>query len=298
MRAHRRRVLGMVAAVTTALGALVGAGGGAGAAEVSGFSVSPSTVAFGDQTVGTTSAPQTVTVDVPAGWELADFGVTGSEGGDFDAEDAAFQACAVTPGPTQCSIPVTFTPGGTGSRSAKATLDISPTPNGGGGGPSKTITLKGKGLAPSVGDPDFSVSPTTFDYGNVPVKAHSTAIFTLDVPAGFQLTGAGVGGGDDEDFAIDDASFDACLRQPGPRQCSIGVVFTPDGTGPRSTTADFAAGPVGGGDDVNVFTQLSGTGIAEAAAPEPGGPWIPSTPLTPAPAAPAEPLARVPRFTG
>ena len=276
MRAHGRRVLGTVAAVTMTLGALVATGGTAGAAgpaEVPGFSVSPGTLDFGDQTVGAASAPRAVTVDVPAGWSLADFQVAGGDAGDFDADDAQFQACASTPGPTKCTIDVTFTPGGTGSRAAKATLDLSPTP-GGGGGPSESVQLDGKGVSPGddPGLSGFSVSPGTLSFGDQPVGATSAPkTVTVDIPAGWSLIGFEVADGNVGDFDGVDAQVQACGNTPGPTQCAIGVTFTPGGTGSRAATGTFQIGPTpGGGGAQGKSVHLEGNGVSPGVGGAPG----------------------------
>ena len=240
---------------------------GAGALEdpgTSGFSVSPGTLSFGDQPVGTTSAPKTVTVEVPAGYSLGDFGIGGDDVGDFDFDGTQVQACENTPGPTQCVIGVTFTPGGTGSRSAEATLDIGPTP-GGGTSASKTIKFEGKGVSPGVGGSEGSVTPTTLDFGDVPVGAQPPAIsyVTLNVPAGFEFVSEGVGGGGGQ-FHADDASFDACWQKPGPLACHLGFTFSPGGTGVQTATANVDIAPVGGGDTQDFLVTLARHGCPSA----------------------------------
>ena len=217
----------------------------------SGFSVSPSTLDFGDQPVGVESAPKIVTVDVPAGWSLAGFGVGGNE---FAADDAAVQAGENTPGPTQCAIGVTFTPGGTGSRSAGAEVSITPTP--GGGAENKSISFKGTG----VGDTDFSVSPASLDFGDVNIGSTSTPrTVTVDVPAGWSLAGFGVGG---SEFVADDAAVQACENTPGPTQCAIGVAFTPGGAGSRSASAEISITPTPGGGARNKNISFRGKGVS------------------------------------
>ena len=79
--------------------------------------VSPSALDFGDQTVGTTSDPQTATITNTGSAELRIFGVgiSGPNWGDF----AATSTCGsrLAPGGS-CTIDVTFTPGARGHRHA------------------------------------------------------------------------------------------------------------------------------------------------------------------------------------
>jgi len=79
--------------------------------------VSPSGLDFGDQTVGTTSDPQTATITNTSGAVLRIFGVgiSGPNFGDFAATTTCGSRLAAG---ASCTIDVTFTPGARGDRHA------------------------------------------------------------------------------------------------------------------------------------------------------------------------------------
>jgi hypothetical protein len=84
--------------------------------------LSPRSLTFGDQPVGTTSQPQTITV-TNRGKQTLDIygiGVSGTDFGDFNVD---YTSCGATLGVGQsCQINVTFTPQATGTRSAVASI--------------------------------------------------------------------------------------------------------------------------------------------------------------------------------
>jgi len=99
--------------------------------------LSPTTVSFDPQTVGTTSAAQTVAM-TNHGYRAVSvgFGLRGSNSGDF----AETNTCGTSLAPqASCTISVTFTPQARGSRTA--TLDVVDN----GGGSPQIVTLKGFG---------------------------------------------------------------------------------------------------------------------------------------------------------
>jgi hypothetical protein len=82
--------------------------------------INPGSIQFGSQAVGTTSSPQTVKVSVRV-WALAVTSISfiGVNASDF----AQINNCPPIIAPnTSCKITVTFTPSGTGTRSAKLIL--------------------------------------------------------------------------------------------------------------------------------------------------------------------------------
>lgn len=100
--------------------------------------LSPAIVNFGDQKVGTTSPPQTVTVTNTGSSPLSIQGI-GIGGTDFS--DFAFTTtCGSSLGPkASCALNFTFTPTATGARRASAKLKDN------GGGSPQTVRLQGTG---------------------------------------------------------------------------------------------------------------------------------------------------------
>jgi hypothetical protein len=101
--------------------------------------LSPSALNFYTQTVGTTSAAQTVTMTNHSGRTLSvyGFGLRGSNPGDFGQTNTCGNSLAAG---ARCTISVTFTPQAKGSRTA--TLDVVDN----GGGSPQVVTLKGYGM--------------------------------------------------------------------------------------------------------------------------------------------------------
>jgi hypothetical protein len=100
--------------------------------------VSPASLDFGNQTVGTSSSPLTLTItNVSA--QIVDFGniaIVGADPGDFSMTRDCGRHLA---GGASCTVSVTFTPQGTGPRTAALRIV-----NDGGGGP-KFVSLSGNG---------------------------------------------------------------------------------------------------------------------------------------------------------
>lgn len=100
--------------------------------------LSPATLIFGDQTVGTTSVPKTVTLYNKATIAVSIDGisVTGADIGDFTQTNTCGSSVAAG---ASCSITVTFTPTAKGRRTAAISVSDS-----GGGSPQSTV-LSGMG---------------------------------------------------------------------------------------------------------------------------------------------------------
>jgi len=81
------------------------------------LTASPNALTFGNQTVGTPSAPMTITLTNAGPWTVSSLGfaVAGADSGDFAQSSDCGTSLNV--GAT-CTVTVTFTPGATGSRSA------------------------------------------------------------------------------------------------------------------------------------------------------------------------------------
>jgi hypothetical protein len=101
-------------------------------------SLSASSINFGTETVGKTSAPNTLTLTNAAQTTLSiqSITITGANAGDFAQTNTCGTAIA---GGANCSISVTFTPTKKGSRSASVSIADS------GGGSPQTVSLTGTG---------------------------------------------------------------------------------------------------------------------------------------------------------
>jgi len=86
------------------------------------LTLAPSPVNFGDQTVGTTSAPMTITVTNhgTTAVKVSAASITGTDKGDFTITSNTCTTIAANGG--TCTMTITFTPGATGSRTANLSL--------------------------------------------------------------------------------------------------------------------------------------------------------------------------------
>ena len=141
---------------------------GTGTAPTTTASLSPASLTFASQTVGTTSAAQTVTLTNTGSAALAI--TTISTSGDFAETDNCGSSVAVG---GNCAINVTFSPTASGTRtgSLRATDNTSGSP--------QTVSLTGAGSSIAA-DFSLSVAPTSGT-----ITAGQSATFTLNVtPSG------------------------------------------------------------------------------------------------------------------
>jgi hypothetical protein len=211
-----------------------------GSGYVTTATVAPSTLSFGNQAVGSTSAAQSVTVADTGSNPITVSSVTAT--GDFAETDN----CTTAPVSTSCTINVKFTPSAAGSRSG--TLTISDNAQGN----PHTVALSGTGLA---GTANLSASSLTFTA--LPVGTTSTAqAITVTNSGNGALTVTGV------QITGDFAQTNNCSTvAANGGTCAIQVTFTPTAAGTRTgtlTVSDSAA-------NSPQLLSLSGTGQAGVA---------------------------------
>ncbi len=122
-------------------------------------SVSPASLSFAPQNVGTTSAGGTVTLMNPGGAALSIASVTASE--DFAATDTCVPSLAAG---AQCTITVTFAPTAAGTRTGVLTITDSALPS------PQTVSLTGTGVA----NPVAGLSSSSLAFGNQRVNTTSS----------------------------------------------------------------------------------------------------------------------------
>jgi sugar lactone lactonase YvrE len=137
-----------------------------------GINLSPSSVSFGNQLVGTTSPVQTVTLtnSGTATLNISAVTISGTNSGDFSRTNHCGATVAAG---LSCMIDVTFTPTATGSRTA--TLSVSSDAY----GSPHTVVLSGTGT-------DFALGTQAGGSTSATVNAGQTATYNLQVaPTGF-----------------------------------------------------------------------------------------------------------------
>ncbi|MGC2635986.1 MAG: choice-of-anchor D domain-containing protein [Acidobacteriaceae bacterium] len=199
--------------------------------------LSPLSVAFGNQQVGTTSATQTVTLTNTGDQTLTNIAVSGT--GSFTLIDN----CAATlVGHTTCSMLVAFAPASTGAVSGALTVSDEFR--------TQTVALGGTGLAP----PAIATSASSVDFGSVTVNATSTVnTVTVTNRGGYpiiDLSALATPG-----FGI--ASNDCPASLAVGSSCQIGIEFSPAATGSLSGSLTLSAANL----PTAMVVGLTGTGL-------------------------------------
>ena len=191
---------------------------GLGAAVTTTANVSPTSLTFTSQTVGSTSTAQTVTLTNTGSSTLTITGITAS--GDFAQTDTCGSSVAAG---AKCSINVTFKPTAPGTRTGalRVTDNTSGSP--------QTVNLTGTGVA---GTTTASLLPSSLTFSSQAVgstSAAQTATLTNTGSSTLTITGITASG----DFAETDTCGSSL--QVGAK-CAINVTFKPTATGTRTGT--------------------------------------------------------------
>jgi Ca2+-binding RTX toxin-like protein len=212
---------------------------------------SPAALAFGNQTVATTSATQAITVSNTGTANLVVSGVT-LTGVDAASFSIASTTCATLVINATCSINVAFAPASAGAKVASVSIAHNAA-----GSPS-IVALTGTGVAPA---PVAAVSPAALAFGsavNGTTSASQAITVTNTGTASLIVSGVTLGGTDPTQFAI--ASNTCTVAVAPAATCAIGVTFTPTTAGAKSATVSIASNAAGSPASVS----LAGTGIAPA----------------------------------
>jgi hypothetical protein len=192
------------------------------------FTLSPATLAFGDQRAQQASVPLPVTATNTgtAALTISAPSVTGAQAADFSVSGPAG---AVTLGAGDQAVwQVTFTPGATGARSAAIIF----TSDAG----ARSAALTGNGIAPQA-----TLSATSVAFGNQrrgTTSAPQQAALTNDGTAPLAVTGWALTGPDAASFAVTPASAAGTL-QPA-TSLTLTLRCTPAAVGARSAVLSIA----------------------------------------------------------
>ena len=213
-------------------------------------SIAPGSLAFGNQTINTTSATQTVTLTNTGNAALSIAGITviGTNAGDFAQTNACGSSVAAG---ANCTITVTFTSTATGARAG--TLIVTDN-NNGTAGSTQTVSLSGTGT--SVPAPVVSLSVLSLAFGNQTVNTNSTAqtvTLTNTGNAALSIAGITVTGTNASDFTQSNTCGSSVAAAAN---CTISVTFTPVASGSRTASVSITDNASGSPQAVS----LSGTG--------------------------------------
>ncbi len=214
-------------------------------------SLSPASLSFGSQVVGTSSVPQQVTLTNNGDQALQL--VSTQTTGDFNAVNTCGASLA---GHSSCAISIQFIPTRVGQE--QGTFTVSDAIH------AQTVSLSGIGLAPA----GISATPASLSFGNYAVGGTSPVQpVTLTDNGGVGLSNLkyAITG----DFALPANAGGCGTNLAAQANCQIGVVFSPTQAGARSgsltVTGDGLPAPLqvalsGNGEDFSL--QVSGSSLA------------------------------------
>jgi len=209
------------------------------------ITLTPASLSFGNQNVGTTSLAQAVTLTNSGSlsFTISAASITGADPADFSQTNT----CLVTlaPGST-CTITVTFTPTTSGARSASVSItDNAP-------GSPQTVALSGTGIASAV-----TLSATSLTFA-------AQLVGTTSSPQPVTLTNTG-----NAPLTVSSITATGAFSQTNNcgstvaagASCSLSVVFSPTTTGTVTGSVSISDNAPGSPQTI----ALSGTGVAPAA---------------------------------
>jgi len=225
------------------------------------LALTPTTLAFPNTTVDTTSAPLTATL-ANSGFATLDISGLAIATGDT-ADFAETTTCGATlAAQSSCTISVTFTPSSV--KSFASAVDVTDSA----AIPPQVVTLTGNGIAAAA--PKAVLNPTSVPFGNQAVTTtSSTQVVALSNPgtATLNISNIALTGANPTAFAINSACG-ATLAAGA--SCNISVNFSPSSTGPYSAAISVTDNAAGSPQS----TTLTGTGTA---APAPTAVLSPAT---------------------
>jgi hypothetical protein len=216
------------------------------------ISIAPTTLTFGSQAVGTTSATQTVTVSNIGGTAVTFTSIATS--GDFAGATLA-QCPSIAVEGTPCTFQIAFKPTATGTRTGAITFTDTGT------GSPQTVTLTGTA---TPGTATVTVTPSSLAFGSQALTTTSaplsvTVMNTSTGPVNF--TGFTVSGANAGDFSVPLPNSSSGCSATGTlaagASCTISVLFAPSANGARAATLNIADNATGSPQTV----ALSGTGV-------------------------------------
>jgi len=207
--------------------------------------VSPGSLTFGNQNLGTTSAPQTVTLSNTGTATLTVSGIVTS--GDFAQTNNCGGSVAAG---GSCTINVTFAPTATGTRTGSLTITDNANNS------PQVVSLTGSAINAMAG-----ISPAARSFGDQVLGTASTAktvTLTSSGTTNLNISGMTFTGTNTSDFA--ETNNCPASMAPGVK-CTISVTFTPSQTGAETAALTIADNAANSPQSV----ALSGTGVVPVA---------------------------------
>jgi hypothetical protein len=185
-------------------------------------------LSFGSLSLGQTSAAQTLTITSNGGQALSlnSLTITGLNSADFAKTDTCHVPTALPPGQS-CSVLLTFSPLGTGSRSAALAIADNASPA------TQSVPLIGTGLPAA---PAVTLIPGTLDFGTTTQGISTTSIISVKNAgtATLHIASVALSGANANDFSFSAPSCNHAIAVNA--SCTVAVTFTPLAAGLRSAT--------------------------------------------------------------
>jgi Abnormal spindle-like microcephaly-assoc'd, ASPM-SPD-2-Hydin/Beta-propeller repeat len=212
----------------------------------------PTSITYGTQAVGTTSAVQVATLKNTGntGLNLTGITITGSGATNFAIQTEGTNPCPILGGTlvsgVTCTVGVAFSPIAGGAQSANLSFaDDAP-------GSPQTIALSGTANQPTVQIAPSSVAFPAQSVGTT--SAATTVTLTNSGTTALTMNGISIAGTNAGDFAESD-NCNAGKSLGGGASCQVNVTFQPTATGSRAGTLDISDNAAGSPQSV----ALSGT---------------------------------------
>ena len=212
------------------------------------ISVTPSSLNFGNQLVGTSSTGQMITISNPGTSSLNVTGVTLTGTGTVDFSNNAVFPQTIAPGGNY-QFNVTFSPSARASRTVTMTFAHN-------AGTTASVSLTGTGVAAVVG-----ISPTSLPFSDQTIGTTSVPLaFTIsnngDSGQSLQIASIAKTGTNPDDFTVTDDPSPTSIPAGG--SVTLHVTFSPAVTGSRAATLTISNNDPG---NPSPTVSLAGTGI-------------------------------------
>jgi hypothetical protein len=213
--------------------------------------LSPASLIFGATTIGTTSAPQSLTLTNSGDGTLRE--ITVQAAGPFAASNNCGNSLG---GHLSCAIAVTFTPSSEGPSTGTLTVQDAQR--------TQVVSLSGQGAFSSIA----SAAPTSLDFGPYVLNGTAPAqVVTLNNPGTVPLINLKPSTSG-EDFSIAGTTCGSTLAAAS--SCQLSILFTPSTTGTRegvlSVTSSAASAPIsvnmsGAGEDYTLAIRGASSAV-------------------------------------
>ena len=212
---------------------------------------SPTSLAFGNQLIGTSSAGRAITItnSGTATLTLVSISLSGANSGDFTQINTCGATLAAA---ANCSISVIFTPSALGARFASVIIADNAT------GSPQTVSMTGTGATPIV---TLSRSLVSFGIRQLGTTSSGTNVTLKNTGgAALSLTSISITGANSSDF---NQTTTCGVSVAAGASCTITATFSPSATGARTAAISVTDNASGSPQNVG----LSGTGTAVSLSP-------------------------------